>query len=225
MRSKRAGLIPLVVASLFVFSGLALASEHEDTTFNYGYDDANRLLLINAIPWGEDADASDPPCQIDEDLTDEDGTEHEVEYTFGDPIVVNPLVLGEGTPEAETCELQAAEVSGPNGQVNHGMIMKAFKTLYDGDHRGCVNRYLAQSDFGKGDQQVLASDPTASEFVAETSPSLVEFFTALADCDRGDEADIESEFETEGNGNGKGKGKGRPDSPGKSGSAPGRQGR
>ena len=43
-----------------------------------------------------------------------------------------------------------AEVAGPNDQVNHGMFMKAFKPDYVGQGRGCLNRHLAQSDFGKG---------------------------------------------------------------------------
>lgn len=227
MTRKRIGLISVLVASLFVTSGIAAASEHEDTTFNYGYDSDNRLLLINTIAWGEDVEATDAPCQLDTDLSDEAGTEHEATYTAGDPIEVDPLESGEGA-EAETCELQAAEVSGPNGQVNHGMIMKAFKTIFDGAHRGCVNRYLAQSDFGKGDQQVQAGEEAAT-FEPALEPAMVEFFTALADCEHGEEDEIEGEIEGQGNGNGKGKGrpegKGRPDSPGKSASAPGRAGR
>jgi hypothetical protein len=218
MRRKRIGLISLLVAGLFVTSGIAAATEHEDTTFNYGYDSDNRLLLINTIAWGEDVEATDAPCQLDTDLTDDTGTDYPVTYTPGDPIEVDPLEL-----DGESCELQAAEVSGPNGQINHGMIMKAFKTLYDGARRGCVNRYLAQSDFGKGEQQIQAGEED-STFEPALAPATVEFFTALADCERGDD-EIESEIEGQGNGNGKGKGKGRPDSPGKSGSAPGRAGR
>ena len=221
MTRKRIGLISVLVASLFVTSGIAAASEHEDTTFNYGYDSDNRMLLINTIAWGEDVEATDAPCQFDTDLNDDAGTEYEVTYTSEDPIEVADLELDGG---AESCELQAAEVSGPNGQVNHGMIMKAFKTLYDGAHRGCVNRYLAQSDFGKGEQQIQAGEDT-STFEPTFEPTMVEFFTAFADCEHGDEDDTEGEIEGQGNGNGNGKGKGRPDSPGKSGSAPGRAGR
>ena len=214
MKQKRIGLISLLVGALLLSSGIAAASEHEDTAFNYGYDEANRFLVINTSQF--DVSAPDAACQLDEDEDPEDdaGTEHDVSYASFDPIEVEDLTDADGT----TCDLQAAEVSGPNGQVNHGMIMKAFKTLYDGPRRGCVNRYLAQSDLGKDDQQVQAGEE-ASTFVPLTSLSTVEFFTALADCERGDD-EIESEIEGQGNGNGKGKG--RPDSPGKSGSAPGR---
>ena len=59
---------------------------------------------------------------------------------------------------------QTVEVSGPNEQINHGTVMKAFNSVYEGQGRGCLNRYLAQSDFGRGDTAV---------------------FEVLADCEHG----------------------------------------
>jgi len=220
MKRKRIGLISLLLGALLLSSGIAGASVLEDTAVNYGYDETNRLLVLNTSPY----DVLDPEaaCQLDEDLEDDAGTEHNVFYPSFDPIEVEDLEDIDGT----TCEMQAAEVTGPNGQVNHGMVMKAFKDLYDGPRRGCVNRHLAQSDLGKDDQQILGSDLEADpEFEPSTSPSMVEFFTALADCKKAEDAD----GETLSNGNDKGKGrpewagqKGGPNSAGKSGSAPGR---
>lgn len=210
MRNKSTLVSIAVLGLLVAVTGVAAATEHEDTAFNYGYDEANRLLLLNTTPFDhEDPEAA---CQLDENLEDDEGTEHEVTYSSLDPIDVDDLEDADGT----TCELEAAEVSGPNGQVNHGMFMKAFNSWYDGNRRGCVNRFLAQSDLGKGTQQIQAN-PDAEEFVPESDSSTADFFTALADCEKnnGDEASVLS------NGNGKGKGKGRPDSPGKSASAPG----
>ncbi len=219
MSKRRIWQVSLVVGALMALAGVAAATEHEDTTFNYGYDEANRLLVLNTSPF----DVLDPEaaCQLDEDLEDDAGTEHFVSYTSFDPIEVEDLEDVDGT----TCEMQATEVTGPAGQVNHGMFLKAINSLYDGPRRGCVIRHLAQSDLGKDDQQILASDPEADpEFDPLTSPSTVEFFTALADCEKSDNGETAG---LQGNGNGKGRPewagqKGGPNSAGKSGSAPGR---
>lgn len=212
MRNRRSLMFFVVVGALVAASGVAAAAEDDDTTFSYGYDEENRLLLINTSPY--DATTEEATCQLDTDLEDDAGTEYELTYSsLTEPVAVEPL-----TVDDDTCELEAAEVSGPNGQINHGMFMKAFKDLYDGPRRGCVNRYLAQTDLGKGDQQIQA-DPE-SEFEAETNPSSAEFFTALADCENENGDDEQLSELSNGNGNGKG----RPDSPGKSASAPGHGG-
>ena len=124
----------------------------------------------------------------------------------------------------------AAEVAGPNGQINHGMFVKLFNSLYEGAGRGCLNRYLAQSELGRGDQQIKVGDVDPDrEPVTDGDTGEIDFSTFAADCERGNDAD--------GNGNGNGNGSGdddgsdpdetssqggRPDSPGKSGDAPGR---
>lgn len=199
----------VVLGALVAASGVAAAADEDDTTFSYGYDEANRLLLINTSP--HDETTGEPACQLDTNLEDDTGTGHGVTYSSTDDLIeVDDL-----TVDGATCEVQAAEVSGPNGQINHGMFMKAFKDLYDGPGRGCVSRYLAQSDLGKGEQQIQA-DPE-SEFEPSLSSGTVEFFTALADCEKENGDDEELSELSNGNGNGKG----RPDSPGKSASAPG----
>jgi hypothetical protein len=83
-----------------------------------------------------------------------------------------------------------------------------------------VIRHLAQSDLGKGDQQVKVGDEVGSEETDDTAP--IDFTTVEADCEKGgDDTEL-----VEGNGNGNGKGKpanaGKPESPGKSASAPGK---
>ena len=130
------------------------------------------------------------------------------------------------------CGLSGGEVSGPNGQVNHGMFMKLFNSLYDGRGRGCVVRHLAQSDLGKGDQQVQANDTTPFESVEAGDTGTVDFTTTEADCEHGRKADEQgggAELEARGgNGsNGKPDHAGKPEntgsagSQGNSGSAPG----
>ncbi len=96
----------------------------------------------------------------------------------------------------QECELQAAEIAGPNGQINHGMFMKLWNSLWDGrPGRGCLNRYLAQSDFGKGEQQVKVGDRTGAD---EAEPGIFDdpeslssmefdvlFQSVQADCQHG----------------------------------------
>jgi hypothetical protein len=202
-KRKRTGIAVLALIGLFISSGMALADPLEteeeptdsevlaDTLFSFGYDLINGLLLWNIS-------SIDEPCTL----------------PSGDGAEPDP----DADPE---CELTGGEVAGPSGQVNHGMFMKLFNSLYDGNSRGCVIRYLAQSDLGKGDQQVKVGDDVAveTEETDETAP--IDFTTVEADCEKGGDDGLE---DSNGNGNGKGKpdSAGKPESPGKSASAPGK---
>lgn len=231
-----------------------------DTLFNFGYDLINRLFLWNlsaldgiydctlengplTATYGEASEAglvpvdnlegdagvvqfpNRPANQVADDLEPADSP---VSYTGAD---------GE-------CGLSGGEVSGPNGQVNHGMFMKLFNSLYDGGGRGCVARHLAQSDLGKGDQQVQANDTADFESVEAGDTGTVDFTTAEADCEHGRKAVEQDESagpaaQADNASNGKPDDAGKPDhagkpddagnsenrgnsgSPGNSGSAPG----
>lgn len=202
---KRTTLTTFVLLGLFVSSGVAIADPLEaeeeptdsevlaDTLFSFGYDLINGLLLWNIS-------AVDEPCT----LPTADGAEAEI-----DP---------DADPE---CEITSGEVAGPNGQVNHGMFIKLFNSLHDGSARGCVIRHLAGSDLGKGDQQVKVGDEVDdTEETDDIAP--IDFTTVEADCEKGgDDTGLEA---SNGNGNGKGKSAnaGKPESPGKSASAPGK---
>ena len=246
---RRFGVIALVVTGLLASSAVAWAQTDEedvieiedsedvtDTLFNFGYDLFNRLFLWNLSPldgiydctlengpltatYGETSDTGLVPVDnlegdagvvqfpnrpAEEVADDLEPADSPVSYTGAD---------GE-------CGLSGGEVSGPNGQVNHGMFMKLFNSLYDGRGRGCVNRHLAQSDLGKGDQQVQANDTTPFESVEAGDTGTVEFTTAEADCEHGKKADAQDEgVELQargGNGsNGKPEHAGKPDNAGK----------
>jgi hypothetical protein len=210
-KRKRTGIAVLALIGMLIGSGIALADPLEteeeptdsevlaDTLFSFGYDLINGLLLWNIS-------SVDEPCT----LPTGDGAEPEPE-TEPEPEI---------GPE---CELTSGEVAGPNGQVNHGMFIKLFNSLYDGNARGCVIRHLAQSDLGQGDQQVKVGDEVdETEDTDDTAP--IDFTTVEADCEKGgDDTGLEA---GNGNGNGNGNGKsanaGKPESPGKSASAPGK---
>jgi len=196
---KRTTLTTFVLLGLFVSSGVAIADPVE--------------------------------TEVDEEEATDSAVLADTLFSFGYDLINGlllwnissidePCVLPtEGDLEAEAeCELTGGEVAGPNGQINHGMFMKLFNSLYDGNSRGCVNRHLAQSDLGQGDQQVKVGDE--GEDTDDTAP--IDFTTVEADCEKGgDDTGLEA-----GNGNGNGNGKpanaGKPESPGKSASAPGK---
>jgi hypothetical protein len=56
-------------------------------------------------------------------------------------------------------------VERPNGQVNHGQVMKQLHELTDGQNSGCLTSAVARSDLGKSDQEELAGevDPLSVE--------------------------------------------------------------
>jgi len=218
--------------------------ERDDTVFNFGYDQTNHFLIWNisaddytydcslqtvegeedevytaAYSTGGDALAGLNLVDVDS-LEDESGTvsfpprpEDDVDTDEFD-VAEDPA---EYTGADGVCGLSGAEVEGPNGQINHGQFMKLFNTLYQGSHRGCLNRHLAHSDLGKGDTQ-LTTGEVNPEFEPGDTGTLT-FTTELADCDKGkknDEDTVESLSQL-----GQGK-KPEKSSAGKSGSARGR---
>ena len=195
---KRKGIVLVALIGLLATSGLAYAAPTEgdppeDTSFTYAYD-ADRHILLWSVSSLEEA--AGVGCALE-----------------GASLVYGVTVEGVISVEyGEGCGLSGAEVTGPSGQINHGMFMKLFKSLYEGHGRGCLNRYLAQSGFGKDTQKISVSD-VSSEFVSvvEEGIAVVEFTTSLADCEHGSQANGAEAASERG---------GRPESPGKSDSAP-----
>ena len=239
-----------LVALLVLAGGQVFADEHEDldgdgdTTFNIAYDPVNQVLLWHAA-------LSDGPydCSLEQagSLSATYGITidgvvpvSDLRLLTGDPVAFEPLPpdeVGDDIEPAEEpnpyagsdglCGVAGAEVAGPQGQVNHGSFMRLFNSLYEGQGRGCVARYLAQSGFGHGDQQVQV-DGGAEEAEETEEVSLdgaeadVDFLSFAATCERGNgNRNGNSNGNENSNGNGPKEDKGRPDSPGNSGNAPG----
>jgi hypothetical protein len=237
----------LVIAAasvaLLAGSGLAMAatddadeSEPGGTFFTYGYDPANHLLVTGIHP----VEAVAPvDCTIagtydvgyaaagDGDISvatveDADGpATFPVESDGEDPGVPGIAYDDEGNP----CTLEAIVVAGPNGQVNHGQVVSAFSRALDIAGKGCVMRWIAQSGFGKGDQQV--NTPDVDPTFAPLDMGSVDLVTVMAACNQ-PAGDDEPEDEDAGAAR-PGKPdkadtveKGKPESPGNSANAPGR---
>jgi len=254
---KRPGIGVLVLIGLLVGSGVAWADEDgagledteaeqiADTLFNFGYDLINRVFAWNlsaldglydctlengslTATYGEPTDEGVIPV---DNLEDDSGVvffpdRPEEELAEGLEPAGAPVAYSGAEGE---CGLSGGEVSGPQGQVNHGMFMKLFNSLYDGTGRGCVVRHLAQTDLGKGEQQIKAGEDPDFESVVAGDTGVIEFTSIETDCEKGHKATENGTVE--GNGRpdhaggpdspGKPDHAGEPDSPGKSGSAPG----
>ena len=230
---KRSSVVLLALAGLLTVSTVATAeheeSHDEDTTFSFGYDEANHFVAINLGP-----NDSLYECVLESgSLT--------ATYGEADTDGIIPVNLLEGIDGVKTfdsrpqdelaaalvedsdpveysgtggeCGVAGVVVAGPNGQINHGQFLKAAKSLFDINGHGCVVRYLAKTDIGRTDTTRLATSDVDPLFeIGETGD--ITFATFEADCSRGNNTN-EPTAESADN-------KGRPDSPGKSEAAPGK---
>jgi hypothetical protein len=231
----------LVAFGLIAGAGIASAAEadpteepSEDTLFNFGYDEDNHIFLVNTSATDSTYDCTlengtltarygatdDGSIRVDM-LLDED----QEAIQFANRPEVGSDITSVSDPALYAadgdCGISGGVVGGPNGQINHGQFMKLFHQLVDRRGMGCLNRVIAQSDLGKGDQQIRTSDVDAT-FAPETT-GRVDFTTVAADCNR-DKKDNGENHQASSNGQDKkdkGGKPGRPDSPGNSGNAPG----
>ncbi|HEX6287277.1 MAG TPA: hypothetical protein VFZ80_07310 [Acidimicrobiia bacterium] len=207
---KRRLTIMLAVVGMLASAGIAAAAEEDpedrdDTVFNYGYDEENHVLLWGAHPTDGLYDCSlemqgnliasygltEDGLVIVETLHDDDEAvvvfqptpEGELSDEFEEPAELPAEYTGPGGE----CVVGGGVVEGPNGQVNHGMIMKLFNSVYEGPGRGCLVRHLAKSDFGKHDQQINVPDVDTEENgdLSEVDDAEIAFQTALTDCEHG----------------------------------------
>ncbi len=244
-RLRRSSIVLLIASGLIAVAGIASAVEadpaeepSEDTLFNFGYDEANHILLV-----GTSATDSPYDCTLENEKVTltaqygatEDGgilvdmlLAEDQEVLFANRTEVGSDITSVTNPAPYAadgdCGISAGVVGGPNGQINHGQFMKLFHELVDGRGMGCLNRVIAQSDFGKGDQQLQKSDVDVDATFAPATTGQVDFTTVAADCNR-DKKDKGETHQASSNAQGK-KDKGdksdRPDSPGNSGNAPGK---
>lgn len=196
------------VLGLLAFSGVAAADQHEtddteDTTFNFGYDEDNGVFI-----WGSSASDGDFDCTLENGLLEatygsQDGglliedLVHLEGDDAGSTVEFDPAEEGDPSleydPANEDCQLTAGEVAGPQGQINHGMFLKTFNAMFDGQARGCMVRHIAQSDLGKDDQQVNVPDvDPEAEGVEDGDTGEIDFETVLTDCVHGPDEEVEA---------------------------------
>ena len=205
-------------------------AEAEEVGFNFGYDEILHVLVFSLWdnsdgPWDCSLQGADAVVTYGVEDDDEDVsivvTELSVNgeaprFNSTDDEAVPPIESLEYAVDNE-CTIYGMEIAGPNGQINHGMFMKLFNSMWEGGPgRGCVNRHLAQSGLGKGDQQITVSEAEEADFtqVADGDTGEVSFSTVLADCQRGkgrhsvDTEDLDGDDSHPGHGRGHGKARG-----------------
>jgi hypothetical protein len=243
-RLRRSSIVLLVAFGLIAGAGIASAAEGdpaeeppEETLLNFGYDEDNHIFLVNTSATDSTYDCTlengtltaqygatdDGSIRVDM-LLDED----QEAIQFANRPEVGSDITSVSDPALYAadgdCGISGGVVGGPNGQINHGQFMRLFHQLVDGRGMGCLNRVIAQSDLGKGDQQLQTSDVDVDATFAPATTGQVDFTTVAADCNR-DKKDKGENHPASSNAQGK-KDKGdksdRPDSPGNSGNAPGK---
>jgi hypothetical protein len=235
-------IIAVVAAfGVLITAGIASANGEDtdpriDTLFTYGYDAQTQLFFFNT----HITDSTPLDCTLSGTFnanygqpTVEDGTVP-VEGLSGDGE--NPVIfeetgydLAEGVEEAaDSAPYTAAGVCGISGiavesDMNHGQFMKLFKESIDMRGRGCLNRWLAKSGLGKDDPEATAPEFTDPVIGFDGS---IDFTTVETDCIHGNQDKAEDHpgrghktDETDADAT---NGHGRPDAPGKSDKAPGR---
>lgn len=222
----------------------AASSQPGDTFFTFGYDVENHLLItgIHPLQAVEPVDCTVAAGTYDVGYGIADGTVSVDAVEGGDgPVVfssggdvedgeITDLAYGE---DGNPCTLAAIVVAGPNGQVNHGQVVSAFSQALDIAGKGCVMRWIAQSGFGKGDEQVRTQDVDPA--FAPMDTGTIDLVTVLAACDKGG-AEVDDTDDGAGDGSNASDVKpgkadkpakadkaapGKPESPGNSANAPG----
>jgi len=210
---RRSWIVMMVAIGLLAGASVASADDSivedeapaGDTLINFGYDEDNHVFIVhtsttdstydcklpaNALMVGYGS-VEDGSFSVDT-LDDEDGavefperpTDEGSEESAGEPVAYSG-------PDGE-CVLSGSSVGGPNGQINHGQFMKLFHQVVGKQANGCLNRIIAQSDLGKGDQQVRTSDiedalepDEGSEATDAIKSGTVKFQSFEAVCDPG----------------------------------------
>ena len=162
--------IAISVITILLLGLAASAAMDDNTVVNLGFDENSQFFLWNVTsldyePWLDAVAADDELGDADFEtllamcgITAEGDDPATLDFTFDGATL--SVFDSEGAPvDTGICgAFVGATVIGPAGQVNHGMFMKVFNSLYEGTHRGCVARVIAQSGLGKDDQQVRPED-------------------------------------------------------------------
>ena len=249
-RLRKRLVVGLTAIAAFAFTGIAMAAEGDDTVVNFGYDDQTHFFVWNvtSLEYPPDEGQLDELLEGYQEAQLEallaacglEGDDPEIldqyTYTF-DPATGLITVTSEGGEaggEEIVCgDFSGGDVTGPAGQVNHGMFLKLFNEIYDGEGRGCIVSHIARSGLGKGDQQVNADESTGSDDGETTDPTegesevlegSISFTTVTTDCQHGKSDDEDGSEEGQGppqhvldkfGGEHPRDTKGKPDSPGR----------
>ena len=203
MRLKT-GLVGLLVGLSTLVGGVALAAS-TDTLLVEGFDPDNKVLVFGV----SEIDENGYDCTVAGTgytyITDAAGL---VTSLAKDSLAASLKLAGVATPYGQTngvCDLTVVDVIGPAGQVNHGQVVSSFvhaikEQLNEAGVKGgvgCLVRVLAQSEYGKGEQQ---QGPTVIDETVVVTTGEVDLNAHEVTCGGGPKSD-ESADGNNGNGN------------------------
>ena len=195
MSKKKLAAVLGFALALTTGTSMALTGEWD---FTSGYDDENDVLVYGASETGTDEDG-DPKATFDCSVADgtyeyeanEDGDVTSLEQngsTVTYPGVTSTTAVAYGDTDGE-CDLRAVEVTNEQGVVNHGQVVSSF--VHDLKEQGveggigCLVRQVAQSDWGKGDEDAVVTTTTSP---AGTVSGEVDLTSETVTCGRPDHA-------------------------------------
>ncbi|MGH9051889.1 MAG: hypothetical protein ACRDWX_02535 [Acidimicrobiia bacterium] len=164
---ERWGLVALTAILPMALVGTALAdppfqAEELDTRLSYDYDPDNHVLFVALNPEELEEGAEPTSCSLEEAGALQISVDETTGAVTGGPTGCSGIF-----------------VEGPQGQVNHGTFVSnwvhwlkdnAFTTFQYEGPRGQLVRLIAQSDLGKGEDQVLTSDAQEEAEVQAEQP-------------------------------------------------------
>lgn len=199
-KMRRTWTILIVALGLLATSGVSWADDSVpendppvgDSLISYGYDAENHVFVVHTSSTDSTYDCTVPTHVMVGYGSLEDGS-FEVTVRDEEGVAVEfPERTTEddseesATEAGETCQFSGSVISGPNGQINHGQFMKLFKQIVGKETSRCFNRIIAQSDLGKGDQQVRTSDiEDTLEADGDFDAGEADFENFVATCDPG----------------------------------------
>jgi len=183
--------------SLALLSTAALAATSDsDTQFVSGFDgDAEKAKVIYSVSGldqesdttatldctlvgdyeyvlGEETDGTarvDELSSVDDEPDEDSDTTFEYEGVIDDPDNESLDPVEYGDEGAEECDLTAVTIEPKGGgELNHGTVVSTMAKQF-GPGKGCVMRFIAQSDWGKDSYEVAEGDPIVTLDTLTTS--------------------------------------------------------
>jgi hypothetical protein len=99
--------------------------------------------------------AYDPPSRLLTVTSPTTSTPESSDVAGGTDVVTGTTASDD---DSGTDAVASGVVGAPNGQVNHGQVVKKLHELTDGGNSGCLTSAVARSDLGKGDDQSTSGD-------------------------------------------------------------------
>ncbi len=205
---KRSKTFAAIVAASLSLGLTALAMPALDTVITQGYDEEAKALILGAP--APESDNLDEDCLFEGTITyDTTPTTAAASDTDSDEVkeaAVTPVTVLTATPDPDgktpedfagfgpedPCGAYSVDVTGPNGQINHGTFQSAWvhalKALgFKGN--GCLVSSFSKLGYGDAEKLTTAEAQEAAQALADapatTESASGDIQMSLLECDKG----------------------------------------